>query len=104
MRMLWCWRCRADMPMLDEPEFEKIKSLFWSAPLATRAERIRAEYERLTGVKESNMNAIFHHRLSVYGGPCQHCVKPLRTPRAKLCGSCMQSVKLGGSLPCLTNQ
>jgi hypothetical protein len=57
--MLWCWRCRADMPMLDEPEFEKIKSLFWSAPLATRAERIRAEYERLTGVKESNMNAIF---------------------------------------------
>ncbi len=99
MRMLWCWRCRAEMPMLNEAEFECIKSIFWSSPLTTRAERICAEYERVTGFKESNMNAIFHHRLSIYGEPCHFCRKPLRTPKAKLCGSCMQPVRADCSTP-----
>jgi hypothetical protein len=81
------------MPMLDEPEFENIKSMLWADPLVTRAERICAEYERVTGLRETNVSAIFHHRLSMYGEPCQYCCKPLRTPQARLCGNCMRPVK-----------
>jgi hypothetical protein len=28
MRMLWCWRCKAEMPMLDDDEFHLVSSLF----------------------------------------------------------------------------
>lgn len=45
-------------------------------------------YERMTGMRETNVNAIWHHRLSMYGPPCAHCGKPLRTPQAKLCAAC----------------
>jgi len=24
MKMLWCWRCKAEMPMLDEEEFGRV--------------------------------------------------------------------------------
>jgi hypothetical protein len=47
-----------------------------------------ANYERLTGFKETNPNALFHHRISVYGPPCTHCGKPLRTPDARVCAMC----------------
>jgi hypothetical protein len=51
-----------------------------------------AEYERITGFHETNANAIYHHGLSDYGPPCTSCRKPLRTPKAKLCGHCMRPV------------
>lgn len=47
-----------------------------------------AAYERITGFKETNPNALFHHRLSMYGPPCLTCGKPLRTPHAKFCAEC----------------
>jgi hypothetical protein len=47
-----------------------------------------ATYERITGFKETNPNALFHHRLSIYGPPCHACGKPLRTPQAKYCAMC----------------
>jgi hypothetical protein len=99
------------MPMLDEDEFAVIAHLYqqafsatkefrqtWGIPLENasiheRFEPVRAHYESITGMKESNENAIMHHRISLYGPPCEQCNKPLRTPRAKLCGACMHPVQ-----------
>jgi len=107
MQLLWCWRCKADMPMLDEQEYAEIACLHRNGIESVKDYRKRtgaplknvsmqdhyatmlARYEEITGYKETNPNAIVHHRLSLYGPPCTTCGKPLRTPRAKLCGSCM---------------
>jgi hypothetical protein len=107
MQLLWCWRCKADMPMLDEQEYAEIARLHRNGIESVKDYRNRtgaplesvsmqdhyatmlARYEEITGYKETNPNAVKHHRLSLYGPPCASCGKPLRTPRAKLCGSCM---------------
>jgi hypothetical protein len=95
------------MPMLDEEEFAEVIALFeegarsvkeyrektgaplQSVPLSKRFEAMLTRFEAITGFKETNPNAVWHHRLSLYGPPCNHCGRPLRTPNAKLCGSCM---------------
>src|ERR1039458_7996168 len=96
MKMLWCWRCKTEVPMLDDDEFRRVTSL---RPTVERGKNLQerfasmlAEYERITGSRETNPNAVFHHRLSDYGPPCRSCGKPLRTPQARVCGSCMPPV------------
>ncbi len=107
MRWLWCWGCTVEMPMLDEQEFAEIASLHrlgmksvksaegfvplaeGFVPFAERFEAMLKRYEAITGYKETNPNAVWHHRLSLYGPPCNRCGKPLRSPQAKLCGGCM---------------
>ena len=51
------------------------------ADLATRGAAL-ALYETLTGVRETNPLALWHHRASFYGPPCRECGIPLRTPQA----------------------
>ena len=45
-------------------------------------------YFEITSFRETNVNALWHHRLSLFGPPCSACGKPLRTPRAKMCAEC----------------
>ena len=49
-------------------------------------------YFEITGFRETNVNALWHHRLALFGPPCSVCGKPLRTPRAKICAACGASV------------
>jgi hypothetical protein len=97
MKMLWCWRCKTEMPMLDEVEFHRVLSFWAKGAGETDRERkfgaMLREYERITGLPETGPNAIYHHRLSIYGPPCSKCGKPLRTPRAKLFGTCTHPVE-----------
>lgn len=106
MKSLYCWRCRADMPMLDETEWATIHPLLSRGLTDTMAERERTgaplstdllarhfkpaleAYECLTGFHETNGNALWHHRLSLYGPPCPSCGKLLRTPQARYCPVC----------------
>ena len=100
MKMLWCWRCKTEMPKLDDDEFRQVMSLLPTHntipesrdSLKARFVPMLAEYERITGLRVTSPGAVFHHCLSLYGPPCQHCGKPLRTPQAKLCGYCMKPV------------
>jgi hypothetical protein len=95
MKILWCWRCKLEIPMLDEAEFRQVGKFGKRIPGETLEEEFAPflhEYERMTGFHETNFNAIYHHRLSLYGPPSQNCEKPLRSPKAKLCGACMAPV------------
>jgi hypothetical protein len=74
MKILWCWRCKTEVPMLDDDEFRRVMSLrgtgdgdLWERQFGP----VLREYERITGVKETNINALYHHVESLYGPPCQ---------------------------------
>lgn len=93
--------------MLDEQKFAEIAPLHTlglqsvkeyrastgesldDVPLAEHFHAMLVRYEAITGFEETNPNAVWHHRLSLHGPPCGSCGKPLRSPRAKICGSCM---------------
>jgi hypothetical protein len=81
-----------EIPMLDDDEFERAISLrgtgtgdLWERQFGP----VLREYQRITGVHETNINALYHHKASLYGAPCRNCGKPLRTPEATICGACM---------------
>jgi hypothetical protein len=110
MQTMWCWRCKQDVPMLDETEYAEVARLYSKSTLAAKEYRLRwetsladtplhelfepvcAHYERITGVQESNHDEILKHRISLYGPPCKRCHKPLRSPKAEFCGACMHPV------------
>lgn len=105
-KTIYCWRCRVDIPMLTDEEWDKVSPYLTSGveqikryqeehqcSLAEATQKgfgqaALAMYESMTGFKETNPNALFHHRLSLYGPPCPSCGKPLRTPAANSCAAC----------------
>jgi hypothetical protein len=106
MKWFYCWRCDQDMPMLDEDEFAIVsahyregfrlrkqgeENLQRSPGVTSIADLFRNcldAYEQITGYRETNPNAIMHHRLALYGQSCRACGKPLRTPQASICAVC----------------
>src|SRR4051794_20564619 len=101
MEMLWCWRCEAKVPMLDEGEFDEISKLYSECAHQAKQCRLRTnasieevqvyfrpmqlELERITGVADCDPHEALHHRLSRFGPLCNRCGKPLRSPDAKRC-------------------
>ena len=106
MKIIYCWLCERDVPMLDEAEFAAIAELYDEAhrtvelyrrrhrasqetvPTELLWQPVRREYQNLTGVFEADPNVIMHHRASLYGPPCSGCGKNLRTPDAVSCAIC----------------
>ncbi|MEM7249326.1 MAG: hypothetical protein AAF533_28695 [Acidobacteriota bacterium] len=92
--------------MLDEDEFARIEAVRRFCLEALDVEGIDAipgalsivlqpvldEYELLTGYRETNVNAIAHHRLALQPPPCDVCGKPLQSSQARICGHCGASV------------
>lgn len=39
MKLLWCWRCRAKMPMLDEAEFAEMSAVYSACIRNVKSER-----------------------------------------------------------------
>jgi len=62
MKMLWCWRCKAEVPMLDDDEWRRVSSLFHTGTEGTSKEPMYApallEYERITSFHEINPNVL----------------------------------------------
>ncbi len=82
---------RESNPTSSDEESELVSAARWAAReyrwWRERGPMLR-EYKRITGFRETVPNAVAHHRVSMYGPPCNACGKPLRTPRAKFCAGC----------------
>jgi hypothetical protein len=109
-KTIYCWRCRTEVPMLDEEEWAEVQPLLSNA--IEQIKRYREthgvslseanekgyggealeRYFQITGFRETNANALWHHRLSDFGPSCGACGKPLRTPHARLCAECGEIV------------
>lgn len=98
-KWLYCWRCQMTVPMLEELEWEQLQPLLtgalrdpgsrrWAAGQVVYGQAALDRYFEISGLRETNANALWHHRLANFGPPCRACGKPLRTPRAKLCAAC----------------
>lgn len=91
MKTLWCWRCKIEVPMLDDNEFKKAKELYslgFKNAKADRFQPLLKYYNDLTGFEETEPAAIMHHQISQYGVICKVCGKPYRTPNAVFCVAC----------------
>ena len=91
MKLLWCWRCSCEMPMLDgddEQQFHAVHDAYLEKFETSEGDELLSFYFDKTGFSEANLNAVSHHLASLYGPPCRVCGKPLRTPQASLCATC----------------
>ena len=101
-----CWRCEKVVPFLNEGEWAQVEPLILKsvenvkryrertgasvseALGAQRATAALAKFAQLTGYFETDANAIWHHRRSLYGAVCPSCGELFRTPRARICAGC----------------
>lgn len=95
MQKLWCWRCKREVTMLNEYEYaiayklygNMIRNFSADSP-EERKKEIVDYYYNLTGEMDTNPNSIIHHRIALYGPPCENCGKPYRTSKASFCVAC----------------
>jgi len=106
MKVLYCWKCREEKPLLEEEEWAVMEELLRIGLEATKRYREEhgssladtpisptyreavIEYRKMTGFHEADPDVIWHHRLSDYGPPCKNCGKPLRSSSARRCFEC----------------
>ena len=104
MKIRYCWRCRMDVPMLDEEEgkiaskllaegFQEFKTTR-KTPFNENFKKLLDYYNNLTGFEETNPNAIMHHFIDMYGPDCENCGKPYRTKTATFCPKCGNKRKI----------
>jgi hypothetical protein len=67
-----------EVPMLDEEEFKKAQELYSLGFKSLKPQRFKPlldYYNGLNGffVEETEYNAIMHHRIALYGQPCESC-------------------------------
>jgi hypothetical protein len=76
--------------MLEADEAKKAHELLNGSgkSLPERFNALLGYYNQVTGMQETNPNAVLHHFVDAYGPPCEKCGKPYRTPRAKICAAC----------------
>ncbi len=101
----FCWRCEIPVPMLTEEEWEEVEPLLrkdiehikayrteTGVELREALDTLRHEacerYFEITGFKETNPNALWHHRLSIHGSECTQCGHLFRSPEASFCANC----------------
>lgn len=104
MEIRYCWRCRMDVPMLDEEEgkiaskllaegFQEFKTARKTL-LNENFKKLLDYYNNLTGFEETNSNAIMHHFIDMYGPDCENFGKPYRTETATFCPKCDNKRKI----------
>jgi hypothetical protein len=103
VRILYCWRCQMEIPMLEEHEAAYVLERGPDQEFGPNRDRILRRYLELTGFEEPNSNAVWHHVAGQYGAACSSCGKPLRTPRARMCAACGGRVARPGGTPRLGN-
>lgn len=107
MKSYYCWRCKIDMPFLNEEEWAEISPLLYRGVQAianyqrehqcnietarvhtlSSASEVMKKFEELTGMSDIHADIIWHHRLSEWGKECK-CGGLLRTPKALFCSQC----------------
>lgn len=109
MKLYYCWRCKTQMPMLEEDEWALLEPLLVEQLKQIKAYRAEhmcdlktgianaykpatEKYQQITGYHEPNSDNIYHHRLSIFGPECKQCGHLLRTPKASFCANCGLSV------------
>ena len=105
MKEYFCFRCKKDMPFLDEVEWETISPLIRGSmldvkkyreehqcDLATAKKNFRSEatvqFEKLTDYPDVYVSTITHHRLKDMGPECVACGHLFRINKAKFCANC----------------
>ena len=105
MKSYYCWRCKCEVPMLEEHEWERLApslSQHIEAIRQNRRERgcdlatargMAAQepcdlYFEMTGYRETNFDALWHHRLADFGPECPRCGHLFRTREATFCANC----------------
>ena len=106
MKMRFCWRTKKPEMMLNEGEWQQIRSLSEGTKANTMAlqneglskqqaaiilhKKMVDAYNTLTNgnLSYEDWHLIQYFRIECYGQDCQSCEHPLRSPSATWCANC----------------